>query len=156
MADVKSWPSTGIANKSNLSTWADYAKGNSYTPDKGELKHKLGTDGAAADLKINEAETPALKPYEEGRGSPTPARTAASATKCRSTPLRERGGRSSSLALWLRSWATATMLAGCGCLIASCGQTPSPIECERSPNLNVTQPGWTACHRKHHARASSD
>jgi hypothetical protein len=60
--------SIGTPTKDNLAGWADYAKGNSYSPDRAALKHNLGTEGAAADLKINEAEAPPLKPYHEGRG----------------------------------------------------------------------------------------
>lgn len=41
--------SIGIGNKDNLAGWADYAKGNSYMPDKAQLKHNLGTEGANAD-----------------------------------------------------------------------------------------------------------
>ncbi len=33
----------------DLKGWADYAKGNSYMPDKAQLKHNLGSDGANAD-----------------------------------------------------------------------------------------------------------
>ena len=38
---VKSWPSTGIADKGNLKVWADYAKGNSYQCDNAKLKDNL-------------------------------------------------------------------------------------------------------------------
>ncbi len=60
--------SIGIGNKENLAGWADYAKRNSYQCDKAELRHKLNGDGAAEDLKINEAKAPTMKPYHEGRG----------------------------------------------------------------------------------------
>jgi hypothetical protein len=62
------YKSIGISNKDNLAGWADYAKGNSYQCDKAQLKANLGGEGAAADLRINEAESPTLKPYHEGRG----------------------------------------------------------------------------------------
>jgi hypothetical protein len=61
--------SIGISNKSNLAGWADYAKRNSYQCDDTQaLKRGVDTEGAAADLKINEAGAPSLKPYHEGRG----------------------------------------------------------------------------------------
>ena len=41
---------------------------NSYHCDKSELERKVGTDGAAADLKINEAKAEPLAPYVEGKG----------------------------------------------------------------------------------------
>ena len=59
---------SGTPTKDNLAGWGAYAKGNSYQPDKAELQHKVGTQGAAADLKINEAEAPHNKPYFEGKG----------------------------------------------------------------------------------------
>jgi hypothetical protein len=68
MVSVKASKSIGTPTKENLAGWADYAKGNSYQCDKAELRHKLGTEGAAEDLKINEAEAAPLKPYHEGRG----------------------------------------------------------------------------------------
>ena len=52
----------------DLKAWSDRAKSNSYHCNKDELKHKLGGEGAASDLKINEAESPTLKPYQEGDG----------------------------------------------------------------------------------------
>jgi hypothetical protein len=58
----------GINNKSNLKDWADIAKGNSYRADKAQLRHDIGTEGSYSDPKINEADTPPLKPFKEGRG----------------------------------------------------------------------------------------
>src|SRR5262245_32455953 len=52
----------------DLKGWADYAKRNSYQCDKAALKHNVGTEGAAADLRINEAAASPLKPHYEGRG----------------------------------------------------------------------------------------
>jgi hypothetical protein len=40
----------------------------------------LNGEGAAADLKINEAEAPLLKPYHEGRGWVKPSATTADNT----------------------------------------------------------------------------
>ena len=65
---VKASKSTGTPTKDNLAGWADYAKGNSYQCDQAELERKVGTKGAEADLKINEAEAPHNKPYHEGKG----------------------------------------------------------------------------------------
>ena len=65
---VKGSKSIGTATKDNLAGWADYAKGNSYHCDKAELERKVGTEGAAADLKINEAKAKPLEPYFEGKG----------------------------------------------------------------------------------------
>ena len=59
----------GIGNKSNLKDWADYAKRNSYMPDKAQLKANLGTDGAKADYAAHDVKDwkqPQRK--EEGRG----------------------------------------------------------------------------------------
>jgi hypothetical protein len=36
--------------------------------EKAQLRHVVGTKGCYSDLKINEAETPPLKPFKEGRG----------------------------------------------------------------------------------------
>ena len=58
----------GTPTKDNLAGWADYSHKNSYHCDKAELKAKLGTKGAAEDLRINEAEAPHNKPYHEGKG----------------------------------------------------------------------------------------
>ena len=56
---VKSWPSTGIANKSNLKDWAEYAKGNS--------DHPKGQKDAKPDPGLGDKwEQPQRK--EEGRG----------------------------------------------------------------------------------------
>ena len=60
--------SIGNPTKDNLAGWADYAKRNSYQCDKAQLKRNLSGEGAAADLRTNEAEAPLLKPYHEGRG----------------------------------------------------------------------------------------
>ena len=83
--------SIGISNKDNLAGWADYAKSNSYMPDKAQLKHNLGTEGAKADYAAHDVKDwkqPQRK--KEGRGwakakairqtIPTPARAAVSAT----------------------------------------------------------------------------
>ena len=61
--------SIGISNKDNLAGWADYAKSNSYMPDKAQLKHNLGTEGANADYaahNVKDWKQPQRK--EEGRG----------------------------------------------------------------------------------------
>ncbi len=55
--------------KENLAGWADYAKGNSYMPDKAQLKHNLGTEGANADYRAHDVKDwkqPQRK--SEGRG----------------------------------------------------------------------------------------
>ena len=65
---VKASKSIGTPTKENLSGWADYSHKNSYHCDKSELERKVGTDGAAADLKINEAKAEPLAPYVEGKG----------------------------------------------------------------------------------------
>jgi hypothetical protein len=80
--------SIGISNKENLAGWADYAKRNSYQCDKAQLKRNLSGEGAAADLRINEAEAPLLNPMRVAAGRrrkpiPTPAEAAASGTKQR-------------------------------------------------------------------------
>ena len=41
----------GIGNKSNLKAWSDYAKGNSYMPDRAQLRHDIGTEVANADYR---------------------------------------------------------------------------------------------------------
>jgi hypothetical protein len=41
----------GEATKGNLKSWGDYSKGNSYHADKAQLRHDIGTEGAAKDLK---------------------------------------------------------------------------------------------------------
>jgi hypothetical protein len=40
----------GEATKGNLKSWGDYSKGNSYHADKAQLRHDIGTEGAAKDL----------------------------------------------------------------------------------------------------------
>jgi hypothetical protein len=42
---------SGVATKGNLKSWANYSKGNSYHADKAQLRHDIGTEGAAKDLK---------------------------------------------------------------------------------------------------------
>jgi hypothetical protein len=57
--DVKSWPSTGIANKDNLMDWSDRAKSNSNHPGhRGEAKQD---PGLGDDWKVSQK-------CEEGRG----------------------------------------------------------------------------------------
>jgi hypothetical protein len=41
----------GEATNGNLKGWANYSKGNSYHADKSQLRHDIGTVGAAKDLK---------------------------------------------------------------------------------------------------------
>ena len=55
-----------IGNKSNLKDWADYAKGNSYHPDKAELKANLNGSGRAG-RDDTQPEAPKVK-TSEGRG----------------------------------------------------------------------------------------
>ena len=62
-------PPDGIGNKSNLKDWADYAMGNSYMPDKAQLRHDLGTEGANADYAAHDVEDwKQPQKQEEGRG----------------------------------------------------------------------------------------
>ena len=77
--------SIGTPTKDNLAGWADYAKGNSYTPDKAQLQHNLRTEGANPDYEAHDVKHwKQPQKQEEGRGgtkatdTPTPARTAAS------------------------------------------------------------------------------
>ena len=65
---IKSWPSTGIANKSNFRDWADYAKGNSYQCDKAELKANLSPGGRADAENDWSKDWKQPQRKEEGRG----------------------------------------------------------------------------------------
>jgi hypothetical protein len=60
----------GISNKENLAGWADYAKGNSYMPDKAKLRDNLSGEGAAADYNNHDDKDNWRQPQrkEEGRG----------------------------------------------------------------------------------------
>ena len=86
---LRDGPPDGIGNKSNLKDWADYAMGNSYMPDKAQLRHDLGTEGANAIMrpmtwKIG-SNPRSKRKVGVGRRrrkmtTPTPARAAVSAT----------------------------------------------------------------------------
>jgi hypothetical protein len=54
-------------NKDNLAGWADYAKRNSYHPDKTELKHNLGGEGAKADFAAHDVERLEATAAQRGR-----------------------------------------------------------------------------------------
>ena len=51
----------------DLKGWADYAKGNSYRPDKARLRHDVGTEGCGEDIKEGMPDLPSQR-REEGRG----------------------------------------------------------------------------------------
>ena len=57
----------GIANKSNNSQWSARSKDNSYHADKSQLRHDLGGEGAAKDLKATETYPSQVRKFE-GRG----------------------------------------------------------------------------------------
>jgi hypothetical protein len=69
---VKSWPSTGIADKGNLKYWADYSSKNSYHCDQGELKANLDADaGGGPKSRENDSskdDWKVAKKDQEGRG----------------------------------------------------------------------------------------
>ena len=44
----------GIANKGNNADWSARSKANRYHADKSQLRHDLGGEGAAKDLKATE------------------------------------------------------------------------------------------------------
>ena len=61
--------SVGLANKDNLAGWAGRSKSNSYHTDKTQLRHDIGTEGAAKDFKgdwSDDWQMPQCK--SEGRG----------------------------------------------------------------------------------------
>lgn len=47
--------------------WREYAKGNSYSPDRGQLKHDIGCDGCKEDFESGIPDMPTQK-QSEGRG----------------------------------------------------------------------------------------
>jgi hypothetical protein len=57
----------GIGNKDNLKDWADYAKSNSYKPDRAQSKHDLSGEGCDQDIKEGLPLIPKQK-REEGKG----------------------------------------------------------------------------------------
>ena len=56
----------GIGNKDNLKEWADYARGNSYIPDKA-ARRNIGTEGCERDIAEGLPPLPRQK-HEEGTG----------------------------------------------------------------------------------------
>jgi hypothetical protein len=59
---------SGFPTSNNLDKWASYSKQNSYHPDRQQLRHDIGTEGAGRDLAQGSPDVPRQKDTTQTKG----------------------------------------------------------------------------------------